>query len=506
MLDMPTTDGGSFANPPDRQPVSACDINIDTPAVAPDDAFWPAFGLIRSDTKGGYGLPTGVVAFQAEGGQDHSSFGSFLMAMETPPLLVVKHGGRQQALFRLADPALVTTLARSVPDGVTLVAPGEPIALPTSDWQPSPNSARSIAELSEVTAVEVSRVAKADITAALPAVTRNPLIGFSLRGQSAVFREKAIDAEPLLGDLCLSGQVTVWYAAPNTGKTLIALSLVIDAVKAGRIDGGNVFYINADDSSEGLATKMELMDDLGVHTLATGFKGFVPGDLIIRLHQMADRDEARGVLIVIDTTKKFVSLMDKKDSSNFGTACRRVAMAGGAVLNLAHTTKRPNADGTPCFAGTTDMVDDADAAYTIRPSEASGEAGEKIVEFACFKQRGDNAQMAAYAYAAENGVSYPERLASVRSVDPATLDEFRQVEAQRADEDVVQAIAASIADGFNTKMILGKEAAARAKVSARHAYRLIERYTGDNPAQHRWRFTIRDRGAKAFELLPPPTG
>jgi hypothetical protein len=86
----------------------------------------------------------------------------------------------------------------------------------------------------------------------------------------------ATESKPLLGDRCLSGQATVFYAAPNVGKTLVTLRLVSDAVANGRINPGNIYYVNADDSSAGFATKMRLMNDLGVHTLAPGLKASGP--------------------------------------------------------------------------------------------------------------------------------------------------------------------------------------------------------------------------------------
>jgi hypothetical protein len=51
-------------------------------------------------------------------------------------------------------------------------------------------------------------------------------------------------------------------------------------------------------------------------------------------------------------------------------------------------------------------------------------------------------------------------------------------------------------------MVLGKEVAAQTGGSARAAYRLIEKYTGADPAKHRWTYNIGERGAHRFELLP----
>ena len=145
----------------------------------------------------------------------------------------------------------------------------------------------------------------------------NPLTGYSLKGQAAKFEEMAIEAKPLLSDLCLTGQATIWYAPPNAGKTLIGLKLLVDAIDAGRVNPANVYYINADDSSEGLATKMHLLDALGAHTLAPGHKGFKAENLTSLFHEMAQREKAQGSLIIIDTVKKVTNLMDKGKASAF---------------------------------------------------------------------------------------------------------------------------------------------------------------------------------------------
>lgn len=466
---------------------------------------WKAMGFSLDEEGSAGRLPDTVVVFEADGEAGRAALSKFLAGMETPPHLVITLGERQLIVYRLADPSLASPLARSVPPDVTFAGPNDTVRLPgVGEWIPRGGQAMSAAELSELTAVEVSRIARSDVGSLVPAVKKNPLLANTLLGQGALFRAKATEAKPLLANLCLTGQVTIWYAAANTGKTLIALNLLVEAIREKRINPANVFYVNADDSSEGLATKMELMDEVGVYTIVPGFANFKASELVVKLHEMAAKDQARGIFILVDTAKKFAQLMDKKDSSAFGNACRQVAMNGGAVLNLAHTTKSPNADGTPRYTGTTDLVEDADAAYTIARLDKSADEGEHVVEFRCFKRRGDNAESAAYAYAAETGIAYSDRLASVRVVDADALDQFKRVEAQRTDEEVLQVIAACITEGCNVKMLLASEAAARANVSTRAAKRLIEQYTGEDPAQHRWKFTIKARGAKTFELLPPP--
>ena len=469
----------------DRAPLAPVPVATDPLVV---------FGFVGAE-EGGYALPTTAVALQAVGNEHHAALIDMLKTMSVPPKVTIWAGERRAAFYRLAEPALTDALAKAVPDGVTLVREGQLVDL--TGFSPDDHAAKSIADLSELTAPDVAALT------ADPLNTRNPLLPYSLRGQSERFQRMAVEARPLLGEVCLRGQVTVWYAAPNSGKTLVALSLVIEAVREGRIAAGNVFYVNADDNGQGFAAKLQLMDDIGANTLAPGFQGFAAEDLIPLLHKMADQDQARGLLLVIDTTKKFVDLMSKLDASKFAQACRRVAMMGGSVLGLAHTTKNANSDGSPRYAGTTDLVDDADAAYTLRLLDG-GIVGEKVVEFRCFKSRGECAESAAYAFAVEKGLTYDEKLASVRPVEAEQLDQFQRVEAQRSDSEVIEAVAACIREGINTKMSLAKTVAARINISGREATRVIERYTGDDPARYRWRFRRGDRSALLFELLPEP--
>jgi hypothetical protein len=366
--------------------------------------------------------------------------------------------------------------------------------------------------LSEIAAISLDLLRQAVMGPLDPEIPDSPLSDFSLLGHAAEFEQMAIEATPLLGNACLKGQATIFYAPPNGGKTLITLKLLRDAVTGGRINPANVYYINADDSSEGFATKMRLMDELGVHTLAPGHKGFHASSLADALHEAATKQKAQGSFIIIDTMKKFTTLMDKNKVSAFTGVCRHYVMAGGTILALAHTTKSPNANGSLRYAGTTDVVDDFDAAYTITPI-GGDRAGEKIALFENFKRRGNNALKLAYAYADDGHISYEERLASVREVDPGHLEGLELIEAQRTDTEVICTVAAAITDGVTTKMALAKETARRQGISERAAIRVIEAYTGSDPSRHRWTYAIKERGAKVFTLLidtdakaPPPTG
>lgn len=433
-------------------------------------------------------LPEGVLILAATNPDANRKLGSVCQPITTAKPFMFSVEECAHYAYRIGESASLPERF-DLPDGIKALVAGAALELP--DYPPA-----------DASYPELSEDALAKLTAAPldPVIDNSPLLQFSLRGRAEEFEQQAVKAKPLLGNLCLSGQATVWFAPPNAGKTLVILKLLNDAVSEGRIAPDNVYYINADDSSEGFATKIRLMDDLGVHTLAPGYQGFEARMLPDLFHAMADRRKAKGALVIIDTIKKAASLMDKSKASAFTNACRSAVMAGATIVGFAHTNKQPQANGKLQYGGTSDLRDDFDAAYLMGPIEADGFEGDQVVAFECIKARGSNARSAAYAYADAEGISYPERLASVRLVADEELRGFRRIEEAKADGDVVEAIAACIREGDFAKMALGKEVARRTGISERAAIRMIEKYTGSDPATARWHYRRKDRGAMVFQL------
>jgi hypothetical protein len=327
---------------------------------------------------------------------------------------------------------------------------------------------------------------------------------YSLRGRTDELERMALDSVYVLGQLALLGDATVIYASPNVGKTLLMLYLLIEAIQSGRIDPARVYYLNMDDSHRGLLQKARIADEYGFHLLADGHQGFSAKDFAREIETMIANGQARGVVIFLDTAKHFTSLMDKVQASNFTKLARRFVMAGGTVIALAHANKNPGADGKPRYGGTSDVVDDFDTAWTISVVTARDEAGFKVVEFERLKSRGFVTQAAAYRYDATPHDSYLELLLSVEEVDPTQVATLRQAEQIRTDAEIVDAIKACILDGANTRMKLAKAVMQRAGASRRHVLKILDRYTGEVPGEHWWRFSTGARGSWVYELLDVP--
>ena len=289
----------------------------------------------------------------------------------------------------------------------------------------------------------------------------------------------------------------MFYAQPNAGKTLITLHLIMEAIQSGWLEAQNLYYINMDDSSSGLLEKAYMAQELGFHMLSDGYNSFSLVDFRQSIEKMVASDSAKGMVVVLDTLKKFTNLMSKELASEFSELMRRFSLKGGSVIALAHANKKADAQGNPIYAGTTDILDDFDCGYSIKV--ISQDAASKVVEFINIKRRGDVVSSASYRYSVERN-SYAVLLQSVQEIDPVDLEMMKQEVALTSELPVIQVIQACIEEGINTKIALLKGAASRAGCSRKNAMHVIERYTGTDPALHRWHYEVKARGAQIFAL------
>lgn len=335
------------------------------------------------------------------------------------------------------------------------------------------------------------------------AVPRTVLAAFSMLGMSQELERLAQDQKPILGNLVLRGQAVAIFAWPNAGKTLIILSLVMEAVRSGAIHPASVYFINMDDNAAGLRDKLLLAEEFGFQMLADGYFDFDAQAFNDSLVRMIETDTAHGVVVILDTLKKFVNVMDKGRSAAFGRLVRRFVMKGGTVVALAHANKHPNPQGKVTYGGTSDIVDDFDCAYILDVLTSDADSSTRTVEFTNIKRRGNVDQTAAYTYTLDRDISYAQLLASVAPVGPAQVIPLRAAIEAEADSTVIAAVLSCLADGIDTKMQLAGAASQRVGVSRRKAMAVIEKYTGNDPQHHRWRYVVKARGAQVFQALEP---
>jgi hypothetical protein len=277
--------------------------------------------------------------------------------------------------------------------------------------------------------------------------------------------------------------------------------LLIELIKAGRIDPKTVYYVNVDDDFPGLVDKLALAEEYGFHMLAPGFQGFSESDLLAAVIELIDSDQAKGTVIILDTLKKFTNLMDKTRSSGFNRVIRKFVMKGGTCIALAHVNKNRDSSGKAVYAGTSDIIDDADCAYVLDVVSSDVDDQTRTVEFENRKRRGHVLNRAAYRYSIAGKLDYAALLASVEEIDDGDLEAVKHTEMIKSNGVVIDAITDCIGEGISTRMALAKEAAIRAGVSQRDVLAILDRHTGRDPSLHRWTCTVGPRGAKVYAQL-----
>lgn len=505
-------------------------------------------------------LPKSVFALIAE---DRHVLLQYLQSFETPALVMLRNANRYAALFRLNDLAKVEGYGLQLPAGITLGRPGRTINLPFGenldnstvgvptltaipeldynafvgffDWEDDshlneviannplqelsiatqdggePGAASSTPDVDredttheddphlDVQKMETDAVVVIDKDVAVP---DTPLTKHSLLGSEDDVARFAVTAVALIGTVLLMSQFGMIYAEPNTGKTLLVIALLLNAIEESRLDARMLYYVNADDNAGGLLEKLQLFREVGAHTLVPGYKGFEPENLINLMLTMIKNRQCMGVVLVIDTLKNFTDLMDKKKSAQLGRVARRFQNAGGTFIGLAHTNKKPGPNGKPIYAGTTDFLEACDVACYILPV-GTAPNGDKVVKFELFKRRGGGNQNEVYSFSGASDISYHQLVASVQKIDPDQMQKYEHAGQMIADKLVIDGISNVLKDGPQQKMALARTVAEFTKASRRQVVEILERYTGSDPAKHKWDFVVAERGAKVFTLYPP---
>lgn len=335
--------------------------------------------------------------------------------------------------------------------------------------------------------------------------------GYSITGQSKKLKENSIRDVFLMDRIAILGQWTVIYAAPGTGKTLLTLWMLRDQISKGLIEANKVFYVNADDNFRGMTEKVEIAEGFGLQMLVPNFNDFSINIILTLMGQLAESGEARGIILVLDTLKKFTDLMDKRVSSHFGNIARQFITAGGSLIVLAHTNKHKDAEGKSIYSGTSDIVDDADCVFIIdKVGECDEFLGKKItVKFTNKKSRGDVASTLGFTYV-KGGQSYSNLLDSVERIDEKGLETSkREIEIEESlekDNHIISVARQAIIDGFNTKDRLVKEVKKRTLETTARVKSVIEKRAGSNYASgDRWSFVLGEKNAQIFSVLSPPS-
>lgn len=249
----------------------------------------------------------------------------------------------------------------------------------------------------------------------------------SLVNHIEVMRKQVQTASYIAGRIALTGEITVIYAAPNTGKTLLTLKLVSQTINS---DSTNkkVFYVNLDDNLEGLIEKAEIAESYGFEIL--GPQNF-PRKPVVKLETIMDKlieeDSAKETVLILDTLKKFTDINKKSSSNEFFIMCRRFTSAGGTLIGLAHTNKNKGEDDKYIHAGVSDSLEECDCAYILSKTGKSEtfEGTLHTVSFENIKARGAVLMTAEYQYERPKDGNYRRLFNSVKQLNQEEIDKLK---------------------------------------------------------------------------------
>jgi hypothetical protein len=334
------------------------------------------------------------------------------------------------------------------------------------------------------------------------------LSAYAMNGRSAEMRQQMLDDKYVLDRIAILGQWTTLYAAPNGGKTLLTLWMLIQQVKSGEIDGSKIYYVNADDHYKGSVEKLELLEPHKINVLIPNQNNFDTDKLTRLIGQLTKDNEAMGQVIILDTLKKFTDLMDKKAATAFGKLARSFVGAGGTIITLAHTNKNRNDEGKRVFGGTSDILDDCDCSYVIDGGGPDGHNKYRAI-FDNNKARGDVAQKVAFQYSKLDGCTYEQLLNSIVRLgkkEAKAADKENQLRKDiRVDKTTVDAILEALGDGELSTQAILSHVTEETPIGRRPAKNALIKWTGEDYDQgHRWTFRRGEKNEKLYTRLSNP--
>lgn len=235
-----------------------------------------------------------------------------------------------------------------------------------------------------------------------------------------------VNSNPILGDFILKGQMSFIYGPPNSGKTLIIMSLLKNVKE-------DVIYLNADDGINGGTEKVKLAKENNYLMILCGTNdNNDPRNMIAAINAKIIEEPLfyKNKIIIFDTVKKFVDPLEKKASSVFLQLMRKITLSGGTVLLLGHTNKHRDNGDNLIFEGVGDWVSDMDCVYSL-DFELNEQTNEKVIIFDNHKSRGVVPQTVSYKYdASKNIQDFKARLETVTivsNVDVEYIKEQKQI-------------------------------------------------------------------------------
>lgn len=178
--------------------------------------------------------------------------------------------------------------------------------------------------------------------------------------------EKIQDADFCFAELIVRSHLQAYVAPANTGKTAFAIYASAEMAKSGY----EVIYINADASASDLKFYHNHARTNAYTLISPDLSNQSTDDILNLLKEMArSEDDLNNLVIVIDTVKKFVDVIQKSQAKAFFKILRSLTAKGITVICLGHTNKHQDHSGKALYEGTADLRNDVDELYYMEANK-----------------------------------------------------------------------------------------------------------------------------------------
>ena len=150
--------------------------------------------------------------------------------------------------------------------------------------------------------------------------------------------------------------------------------------------------------------------------------------------ELARTGQASGVVLIVDTLKKIVSMMQKAAAADFGKICRSFVQSGGTFIALGHVNKHTGDDGKAVHEGTGDIVNDFDCSFTGSIDTPKDEPNRQVT-FENKKLRGPVKSKVSLSYDSRSETPWLDKLKSVSFRSPEEAAKIRQLNEHHAQLD-----------------------------------------------------------------------
>jgi len=239
-------------------------------------------------------------------------------------------------------------------------------------------------------------------------------------------RKMMVNSVPILGDFILKGQLSFIYGPPNSGKSLLIMHLLRNAPEP-------IVYLNADDNINEAVYKTEIAQRYNHKMIVCGSKNENDPYIVLKKMEMVlERNSKyyKDKIIIIDTVKKFVDVMSKKETRHFLQLMRKITLSGGTVVLLGHTNKITPQTKELVFEGVGDFMSDMDCTYELK-TIVDSDIQEATLTLTNKKMRGSVPPSVAYTYNSSKDIqSFKERMDTLTPLREEDL-KMRKLKLQR---------------------------------------------------------------------------